>query len=251
MSFTRRSAPRAVAFGSAIARALRISMAPACAAGPSPGERRCVSPRPSTPTCTCVRLPLSCTGGLSSELRGKAEGTLAPARQAHPAHPLVLRWRARHGPWLRALPVPCTCADMRCTRCSRLAGRLPEEVLNCLRAGPTPHTHSRASSRGRPAAGCGVARSDGRCTPVGPHAGRRHGQRGSGSRARVPGPKGQRWWWSDGYRAMTTKHVCQGIHYLKRLPPAPANANAYPMILFLHVRPASERHRRELQCDSR
>jgi len=40
-------------------------------------------------------------------------------------------------------------------------------------------------------------------------------------------------------RAMTTKHVCDGIHYLKRVPPSPVNPQAYPMILFLHVRRSS------------
>lgn len=106
------------------------------------------------------------------------------------------------------------------------------------------------SAAGLAAAGCGG--SDGRSARGRVHgATRGRGRHGQLSRARVPGHKGQRWWWSNGYRAMTTKHVCQGIHYLKRLPPTPANANAYPMILFLHVCPASERHRRELQCDSR
>lgn len=38
---------------------------------------------------------------------------------------------------------------------------------------------------------------------------------------------------------MTTKHVCDGIHYLKRVPPSPVNPQAYPMILFLHVRRSS------------
>ena len=62
---------------------------------------------------------------------------------------------------------------------------------------------------------------------------------GPGPRARAGprrGPRSQRQAGAPAARMTTTKHVCDGIHYLKRLPPAPVNPDAYPMILFLHVR---------------